>query len=858
MKNLFALFFLISNFVFSQNTLELKVVDQNNSPLFRAIVIIEQNNTQIGFGNTNQDGFFSTKLAAGDYNLKINKLGFVSQVKTINIINTTTLKVELFNETNNLETVVIKYRPKIMKVKQDTISYNLKTVVDGTERKVEDVIKKLPGLNVDENGKVSFKGQNIDNVLIDGNEFFGNKHQMATKNIDATMIEGIDLLTNYQGFSKLAMGAKGIALNLKLKEKYKQQIIGDIESSYGINDAARIHNNLYKFSKKGNLAIISDYNSIGKTPITVEDYREMRIPNDAENEQSNTETFELPSFLAPSSFIKFKKNKFLGVNFTSLIGEKSKISFSNLFNSTSMIEESTKTQTNIGQTNSLTLFESNKKSNYTLNSTDFKWEFNKSKNTFISYRLNFTPNRDEANDSINNFTNQIATRGTNQNFILSQVFKANSIISDKINYKFQFNQSLENNQKRSHIDSESALFGLNVEKVNQFLNFKNNNFSVFNELNYKKGKNNFITKLLLLHKNSSSTNLVITDGSENDLFRKQNTLQAQFQWQHQWNKKWRTTLGLKNTNTFILYDENKTSYAILEPVVIINYAISQFHKISLSGDFSHDFTSLFQLQNDVLIDDFQNIKTASTVDFSNPIQKKSVNIDYLNINSKNQSILFSKISYSIFDKSVAQNTIYNVGYVNSNFLFSPKTTQFQWLNLYDLRFNTLPFSIKNTIVYLNTQSFSYFNSNQNQTINQNVSVKQQCVTNFKNSIFQFDIGYSLNNMNTSQSFTKFNNTTNSYQIFFTLKGRYKEKVKWDIGWMLNDQNSGYNQNRIHFLNCNGELYLTKKMRIIVNGYNLLDLNNNIFITTTNDPSFFTESINHIMPGYIMSGLNFSF
>lgn len=834
------------------------MVDQNNSPLFRAIVIIEQNNTQIGFGNTNQDGVFSTKLAAGDYNLKINKLGFVSQVKTINIINTTTLTVELFNETNNLETVVIKYRPKIMKVKQDTISYNLKTVVNGTERKIEDVIKKLPGLNVDENGKVSFKGQNIDNVLIDGNEFFGNKHQMATQNIDATMVEGIDLLTNYQGFSKLGMGEKGIALNLKLKENYKQKFIGDIEASYGINDAARIHNNLFKFSKKGNMAIISDYNSISKTPITIEDYREMRIPNDAENEQSNTETFELPSFLAPSNFIKFKKNTFVGVNFTSLLGEKSKISLSNLFNSTSMIEESSKTQTNIGQSNSLTLFDSNKTSNYTLNSTDFKWEFNKSKNTFISYKLNFTPNRDEVDDSINNFTNQIALTNYNQNFILSQVFKVNSILNNKLNYKFQFNQSLENNQKQIRIDSESALFGLNLREVNQFLNFKNNNFSLFNELNYKKGKSNIITKLQLLHKNSSSTNSDISDGSENDLFRKQNTIQAQFQWQHQWHTKWRTTLGLKNTNTFILFDEVKTSYTIFEPIVTINYAISQFHKISLSGDISHDFATLFQLQNGVLIDDFQNIKSASAVDFNNPIQKKAVNIDYLNINIKNQGILFSKISYSIFDKSIVQNTIYDVNFVKSNFLFSPKTTQFQWLNLYDMRFNTLPFSIKNTIVYLNTQSFSYFNSNQNQTINQNVSIKQQCVTNFKNSIFQFDIGYSLNNMNTSQNFTNFNITTNSYQIYFTLKGKYKEKVKWDIGWMLDNQNSGFNQNTIHFLNCNGEFYLTKKVKLIVNGYNLLNLNNNIFITTTNDPSFFTESINQIMPGYFMAGLNFSF
>jgi hypothetical protein len=57
------------------------------------------------------------------------------------------------------------------------------------------------------------------------------------------------------------MGEKGIALNLKLKENYKQKFIGDIEASYGINDAARIHNNLFKFSKKGNMAIISDYNS---------------------------------------------------------------------------------------------------------------------------------------------------------------------------------------------------------------------------------------------------------------------------------------------------------------------------------------------------------------------------------------------------------------------------------------------------------------------------------------------------------------------------------------------------------------------------------------------------------------------
>ena len=858
MKNLYALFILITNFVFSQNILEIKVVDQNNSPLFRAIVIVEQNNTQISFGNTNQNGIFITSLTNGDYSIKINKLGFVSQIKNVTIIKNTSLSVGLVNETNSLETVVIKYRPKIMKVKQDTISYNLKTVVNGTERKIEDVIKKLPGLNVDENGKVSFKGETIDNVLIDGNEFFGNKHQMATQNIDANMIEGIDLLTNYQGFSKLGMGAKGIALNLKLKENYRQKFIGDIEASYGINDATRMHNNLFKFSKKGNLAIISDYNTISKSPITMDDYREMRVSKDNENDQSNVETFELPSFLATSNFIKLKKNTFVGVNYTSFLGEKSKIAFLNLFNNTNMIEESSKTQTNIGQINTIAFFNSNKKSGYTLNNTDFKWEFNKSKNTFISYRLNITPNKDEIDENIINFTNQIVSNTNDTNFILSQAVKINSVLNQKLNYKFQFNHSIENNQKEISIRSNSPLFGLSVNKAKQSLNFENNNYSILNEFNYKKGKSNLISKLLLLHKNSSSINSNIIDGNEYGLLRNQNTLQAQFLWQNLWGSKWRTSLGIKSTNNFIHLDHNKSDYSVIEPYFMINYAISQFHKIGLSSDFSHDFPSLFQLQNRLLIDDFQSIKSASVVGFNNPINKKGINFDYLNINIKNQSILFSKISYSIFDKSIVQNTIYDTRFIKSNYLFSPKTSQFQWFTLYDLRFNSLPFSIKNSFVYMNTNSFSYFDSVENQTKIQNISAKQQFLTNFKNSIFQIDLGYNFNNVFTSQSVSNFTNNNNSFQLFFTLKGKYKEKVKWDIGWVFNNQNSGLNQNKIHFLNCNGELNLTKKIKLVIAGFNLLNLNNNKFIATDNNPSFFTESINQIMPGYLMSGLNFSF
>jgi hypothetical protein len=138
---------------------------------------------------------FEKVVVSGVYIIN-KKLGFTSITEEVSVSKDLNLSY-VFTETNQLQNVVITSRPKLMRIKEDTISYNSKAVVDGTENKIEDVIKKLPGLDIDQDGKVQYKGQQIDNVLIDGNEFFGNKHQMATQNINAEMIEGIDLLTNY-------------------------------------------------------------------------------------------------------------------------------------------------------------------------------------------------------------------------------------------------------------------------------------------------------------------------------------------------------------------------------------------------------------------------------------------------------------------------------------------------------------------------------------------------------------------------------------------------------------------------------------------------------------------------------------
>ena len=155
--------------LFAQNEISLKIKDPDGNPIQRAIVIVSQQDKQINYGTTNADGIVNLILPTGNFILTINKLGFEQSITAVIINKPETFTITLSNKINKLEDVVIRSRPKIMKIKTDTISYNLKTIVDGTEKKVEDIIKKLPGFDVDQAGKVSFKGKEIGNLLIDGN-----------------------------------------------------------------------------------------------------------------------------------------------------------------------------------------------------------------------------------------------------------------------------------------------------------------------------------------------------------------------------------------------------------------------------------------------------------------------------------------------------------------------------------------------------------------------------------------------------------------------------------------------------------------------------------------------------------------
>jgi hypothetical protein len=174
-----------------------------------------------------------------------------------------------------------------------------------------------------------------------------------------------------------------------------------------------------------------------------------------------------------------------------------------------------------------------------------------------------------------------------------------------------------------------------------------------------------------------------------------------------------------------------------------------------------------------------------------------------------------------------------------------------------LKFKRLPMSIKTTLFYLDATGFSQFGGIDNVFSSNNFTSKIKVISNFKNSDIQFGFDYNYIRRRIEQERNNFSNNTINHQLAFSLRGKNKNKLKWDLGFIIDNQDSSFNTNSVFFLNANVQYVVVKDLKLIFNGSNMLNLNNNRLIATSYNQSFFTESMVAIMPGYLMLGVNYS-
>ena len=228
---------------------------------------------------TNEKGRYFLNLSANaSYDIKASYIGYDSFDAVLKTVATNMNYNIIMSEGVQLNDVEVVYEMPVT-ISGDTIIYNSDSFTNGTERKLEDVLKKLPGVEVNADGEIEIEGKKVQKVMVEGKDFFDGDTKIATKNIPANALDKIQVLRNYNEVSNLKgleNNEESIAINIKLKEGKKNFWFGDITAGGGFRDNVAdgylVNPKLFYYSPKYSINVIGNINNIGELPLTARDY----------------------------------------------------------------------------------------------------------------------------------------------------------------------------------------------------------------------------------------------------------------------------------------------------------------------------------------------------------------------------------------------------------------------------------------------------------------------------------------------------------------------------------------------------------------------------------------------------------
>ncbi len=263
--------------IFAQNiSIQGKITDTTGVALEAAQIILYKANQKsiVAFGSSNWQGYYRLSVPPNTegYYLAIRLLGYQSFFTTIDPNPQATSFV--FNvrlqEDNTIQTITVTAKPPAIKQRGDTTTYQAEQFRSGTERNLEDILKKLPGVTVNENGEVFLKGKQIKKLLVEGDDLFDKDYKIGTKNISADMIDEIQGIENFTDTPNLKgiVDANDSILNIKLKGN-KAKPFGDISLSGGVRNRFDVRNNLFFIQKKHKFFWLAQGNNVGFSPYSL-------------------------------------------------------------------------------------------------------------------------------------------------------------------------------------------------------------------------------------------------------------------------------------------------------------------------------------------------------------------------------------------------------------------------------------------------------------------------------------------------------------------------------------------------------------------------------------------------------------
>ncbi len=788
-KRLIALVCFILTFFSSLSAQTIKGTISDNDKKLIAVsnILIKRDSSSISEYTFSNNGYYKITLnksykriivEADAYGYARNQYVIENPIKgKIYVVN-----FELKTDINHLDEVIIKAKKKSFSIKKDTVKYNVKSYLSGSERKIQDVIKKLPGVNVNEStGEIKYKGKSIETVLLEGDNLFGYNYSLGTKNINVDMVEQIQAIDNYSEnplLKNIESGDK-VVLNLKLK-KGKVDFSGNLDGGLGIfndsNIASNTNLNILGITKNYKSFGVLAYNNIGIN----------RSPFDYFSFNSNIEELKekenyIEKIIPESRFSNFLSDDRVNINNQSFgnynaifnIGKKIKIK-TNLYYLNDLIKSNQfiENQYSIGGSDFITT------DNYFLSKRpkqyrgDFNIKLNTSKSSLLEYDFRIreedihTKSSIESNNS-NNFTSSLRS---DDNYIKNRLLYTKKI-SNKKALQLSVFQSTNKTPQVYEITSLSLNSSSNVNRqkvyteknrIGSQITFLGSSFS--NKYSFSLGvisnKNRIKSELF------NSTNI-----SENYLDYSEELIYQRGSYHFNFNKLRITpSYSINYLNQEIVNYEKGTNINrdnfTLAPSLNLRYRLNNISFIQ--GKISYVQNSKaekYLFENEILINNRTTISNMPNLDLQKVL---NYGLFYFKNDLYNQMEINLGINYQQIENSFFTNTFINEDILNINYFLLPETNNNLGMNFLISKY--LSFIDTNTKLSIDYSVSNYKNIINNSDLrnnkNKSTNIKMLFKTafdgfiNFKNE-FNFS-NFSSKNENSDEFINEA--FTNSFSV----------------------------------------------------------------------------------------------
>ena len=870
MNKIILFFFIFPLIIFSQ---QIKVTGtikdyQNRGIQNASVSLLDQTDDILGYSFTNENGDYSILLNKSKENLIKIEIACLGYQKISLQINDLEKKQNftLSEKSESLQEVIINANKKI-RTDQDTTFIKVNSFSNKTEQTVEDILKKLPGIEVLKDGTIKAHGKTIDKLLIEGEDVFDKNYKMLSKNLDAKVLDEVQIIDNFEDnpILKKLNNSDKIALNLKLKKGLKNVWFGNATIGSGIISENRWKENinLGLLKKKIKLFYFGDYNNLG------EKATDLIVANVLDNSKFSEDRIELKAktlYSIVNNEIQFFSktqstfnNAFLNsLSFTSKV--KKELSIRGVFYLANDIQNQNSfaiTNYNI-ENNPISFKETNFYNNKkTLASTEIEMKYSPNDKNYITNLFIYKNNPNKTSNNLLFNSEAINQETVLENYSIYNHLKHTIQLNEKIvlnNYFYVGNDKINEQTNILSPNINNFLNISNEENIN--LNANNNlfYFGIKSKVISKIKKLDFTNSIHLESSNEQFKNNLEFENQNINTYQNNTTLKLLNIFQENtfrlnFSKKIDITTSINFQNTEFNNESTSKNIFFINPSVFFNIKKTSLGSFSLSLAENNTLPEINQLTSTFQLTDYRNFFRGTN--YKNPIINQTSSFNYSFYNDEKRFSINSSLLY-INTKSFYNNSSAITNDFNFNSSIQTKGSQnynfnFSFVNyIRKLKLASKIETINNRIsspINVNSTEFSDSKSYIN-------SIKYSATTYFTTPI-NFDFGFSYNYFQSQFQNIKTSNINKDY--FLNINYKISQTIQAESNnsiYLVNNQTYSFNNIILNYTPKESKF----SFRFILN--NLLNENQFTFISI-NNYSFYQSNI-QLVPRYILATIKYRF